>query len=155
MKDLNILNMKPAFTGLISGLLLLTAASVATAQENAQPAAQVDLRVTEAGSLDQLLRNVQQRTVVESRLHSEREARFRRDKDQQQQMLSQARSERTREEQRSDRLETRFEENEIRIGQLQEQLSNRLGALRELFGVLQQVSGDTRGLVEGSIVSAQ
>lgn len=155
MKDLNILNMKHAFTGLISGLLLLTAASVATAQENAEPAAQVDLRVTEAGSLDQLLRNVQQRTVVESRLHSEREARFRRDKDQQQQMLSQARSERTREEQRSDRLETRFEENEIRIGQLQEQLSNRLGALRELFGVLQQVSGDTRGLFEGSIISAQ
>ncbi|MDH3642229.1 MAG: MotA/TolQ/ExbB proton channel family protein, partial [Gammaproteobacteria bacterium] len=59
------------------------------------------------------------------------------------------------EEQRSERLETTFEENEIRIGDLQEQLDRRLGSLRELFGVLQQVAGDTRGLFEGSIISAQ
>jgi biopolymer transport protein ExbB len=152
---MRVASMKYTFTSLMSGLLLLTVASAATAQEQEQAAPASDLRVTEAGSLDQLLQNVRQRTVVESRLHTEREARFRRDKDQQQQMLSQARSERTREEQRSERLETRFEENEIRIGQLQEQLSNRLGSLRELFGVLQQVSGDTRGLFEGSIISAQ
>jgi biopolymer transport protein ExbB len=149
--------MKFTFTSLISGLLLLSAASLATAQQNAQAEQpqRSDLRVNEAANLDQLLQNVRQRTVVESRLHAEREARFRRDKDQQQQLLSQARSERTREERRSEQLETRFEENEIRIGQLQEQLSNRLGSLRELFGVLQQVSGDTRGLFDGSIISAQ
>jgi biopolymer transport protein ExbB len=154
--------MKLTFTSLISGLLLFSAATLATAQATApateqegQAGTRSDLRVNEAASLDQLLQNVRQRTVVESRLHAEREARFRRDKDQQQQMLSQARSERTREERRSEQLETRFEENEIRLGQLQEQLTNRLGALRELFGVLQQVSGDTRGLFEGSIISAQ
>jgi biopolymer transport protein ExbB len=80
---------------------------------------------------------------------------FRRDKDRQQQLLQQARAERNREEQRSERLETQFEENEIRIGDLQEQLDNRLGSLRELFGVLQQVAGDTRGQFEGSVISAQ
>jgi biopolymer transport protein ExbB len=34
-------------------------------------------------------------------------------------------------------------------------LDKRLGSLRELFGVLQQVAGDTRGLFEGSVISAQ
>ena len=65
-------------------------------------------------------------------------------------MLRGRKAERRREEQRSDRLETAFDENEIRIGDLQEQLDRRLGSLRELFGVLQQVAGDTRGLFEGS-----
>mgnify|MGYP004364427871 CR=1 FL=1 len=67
--------------------------------------------------VDNKLDNVEERRVVESRIHSEREARFRREKDQQQKMLQDARAERTREEQRSERLETQFEENEIRIGE--------------------------------------
>ena len=41
-------------------------------------------------------------------------------------MLQDAKNERTREQRRSDRLETTFEENEIRIGDLQEQLDKRL-----------------------------
>ena len=41
------------------------------------------------------------------------------------------------------------------VGAADEQLDRRLGSLRELFGVLQQVAGDTRGLFEGSIISAE
>ncbi len=111
--------------------------------------------VNQASSLDELLRNVERRRVVESRENTEREARFQRDKNAQAKLLSDAKAERTREEQRSERLETAFEENEIRIGDLTEQLDKRLGSLRELFGVLQQVAGDTRGLFEGSIISSQ
>ncbi len=139
--------------GLLAGALI--PALPAAAQEAEAAAPDANLTVNEANSLDELLTNVEERRVVESRLHSERESRFRREKDSQQQMLNEARDERTREEQRSERLETQFEENEIRIGDLQEQLDNRLGSLRELFGVLQQVAGDTRGLFEGSIISAQ
>ncbi len=148
-------NLKHLVAGLMAGALL--AAAPAWAQEAAAPAAGTpdDLQVNQANSLDELLSNVQERRVVESRVHSQREAEFQRDKAQQQKMLQDARAERTREEQRSERLETQFEENEIRIGQMQEQLDARLGSLRELFGVLQQVAGDTRGLFEGSIISAQ
>lgn len=145
--------LKGILAGLICGLFMLGSAG-SLAQE-AQAGTEDDLEVVEAGSLDELLDNVEQRRVVESRLHREREARFRNEKDQQQRMLSEARAERTREEARSERLETTFEENEVRIGQMQEQLDARLGSLRELFGVLQQVAGDTRGLFEGSIISAQ
>jgi len=136
------------------GGLLLAMTPFALAEEAAAGAAD-DLVVNEANSLDQLLDNVQQRRVVESREHTARENRFTQERASQAKMLSDAQAERTREERRSDRLETRFEENEIRIGDLTEQLDKRLGSLRELFGVLQQVAGDTRGLFEASIISSQ
>ena len=114
-----------------------------------------DLEVVKASSLDELLDNVEQRRVVESREHTARERKFAAEKANQAKMLQDAKAERRREQRRSDRLETTFEENEIRIGDLQEQLDKRLGSLRELFGVLQQVAGDTRGLFEGSLISSQ
>ena len=128
-------------------------APASLAEEGAAPAS--DLVVNEASSLDELLENVQARRVVESRENTAREQRFANEKAQQAGLLRQAEAERRREQQRSDRLETQFEENEIRIGDLTEQLDKRLGSLRELFGVLQQVAGDTRGGFEGSIISSQ
>jgi biopolymer transport protein ExbB len=38
---------------------------------------------------------------------------------------------------------------------LEDTLHERLGALGELFGIVRQVAGDTRGQIEGSMVSAQ
>ena len=128
-------------------------ASTSLAEERATAAN--DLVVNEASSLDELLENVQARRVVDSRENTAREQRFASEKAQQAGLLRQAEAERSREQQRSDRLETQFEENEIRIGDLTEQLDKRLGSLRELFGVLQQVAGDTRGGFEGSIISSQ
>src|SRR6056297_324928 len=129
MSTMKGMTMKYTLSGLFAGLLLLGAAATSAQEAADQPQAgsESDLRLNEADTLDQLLDNVQERRVVESRLHSEREARFRRDEDQQQQMLAEARAERTREEQRSERLETQFEENEVQIGDLQEALDRRLG----------------------------
>jgi len=132
-------------------LLMIFAASGSYAAEGED----AGLVVNQANSLDELLRLVDERRVTESREHTRREQEFTREKSRQQSMLNDARAERRREEQRSERLETEFEENEIRIGDLQEQLDRRLGTLRELFGVLQQVAGDTRGVFESSIVSAE
>ena len=137
----------------LSGGLLLAAAPVQAADSAAEK--DTGLVLNEANSLDELLKNVQNRRVVEARDNTAREARFRKDKSAQNQLLQDANAERTRQEQRSEELETKFEENEAQIGQLTEALDKRLGSLRELFGVLQEVSGDTRGLFEGSIISAQ
>ena len=131
----------------------LFSAAPALAQDAAGGAS--TLEVVQANSLDDLLRNVEQRRVVESAEHRQREQRFQNDKAQQAKMLGDAKAERRREERRSDRLETTFDENERLIGDLQEQLDNRLGSLRELFGVLQQVAGDTRGQFENSLISVQ
>ena len=137
---------------------LFGAIAVATAiaiQAQEEGAGVDDLEVVEVNSLDELLQNVQDRRVVESQEHVRREAEFQARKDQQARMLADAQAEKRRQERRSERLETTFEENEIRIGQMQEQYDKRLGSLRELFGVLQQVSGDTRAKFQDSLVSAQ
>ncbi len=138
-------------TSLISLVCLLL--TMPTFAEEAAVAS--DLEPVVADTMGDLLDLVEQRRVVESREHAQREQRFVREKDQQAGMLADAEAERRREEQRSNRLETQFDENELRIGDLSEQYDRRLGSLRELFGVLQQVAGDTRGLFEGSLISAQ
>ena len=130
--------------------LLLGGAMVASTAN----AAEFEMR--QASDLDDLLKLVKERALFESAINKkDREREFIQKKAQQQSMLNSAKAERTAQEQRSDRLETQFEENERRLGQLQEQLDTRLGSLRELFGVLQQVAGDTVGVFEGSVVSAQ
>jgi biopolymer transport protein ExbB len=90
---------------LIGGLFLL-APYVMAAEGDAAEAAPVasDLVVNEADTLDQLLDNVQQRKVVESREHTARERRFAQEKSEQASLLQDAQNERTREERRSDRL---------------------------------------------------
>ena len=108
-----------------------------------------------AKNLDELLELVKQGKINETAEHRKREQEFLARKADQQKLLQQAEAEQRAEERRSDRLEAEFNANEAKLAQLQEELSNELGALKELFGVLQQVSGDARGIFEGSIISAQ
>lgn len=108
-----------------------------------------------AKSLAELLQLVKDGQVIGRDTNKQREERFLRDKANQQKEVTRSKREQKWEEDRSDRLETQFENNESKIANLQDILSKRLGSLRELFGVLQQVSGDTRGVFEGSIISAE
>ncbi len=108
-----------------------------------------------AQSINDLLKRVQQGEVTEKRENREREQRFQQDKASQQKLLADAQAQRAALEQRSDALETQFEENELRVADLTEQFDKRLGSLKELFGVLQQVAGDTRAQFENSITSTQ
>jgi biopolymer transport protein ExbB len=80
---------------------------------------------------------------------------FQRNRGQQQQALNNARAEQTREEQRSQTLERRFEVNDTEIIELERALQERLGDLKELFGVLQQGAGDARGNFEASVTQVQ
>lgn len=139
----------------LAGLVAVAAPVAIQAQEAQGEGGVDDLEVVEANTLDELLQNVEERRVVESQEHLRREAEFQARKDQQARMLADAQAEKRAQERRSERLETTFEENEIRIGQMQEQYDKRLGSLRELFGVLQQVAGDTRAKFQDSLVSAQ
>ncbi|MCW8844323.1 MAG: MotA/TolQ/ExbB proton channel family protein [Gammaproteobacteria bacterium] len=127
---------------IISAIACLMVSATAMAQE---PAA----------SLDDLLKRVEQGRVAETKEHKEREARFLSDKAGQDRLLKEARDKRTAEERRSEKLEGNFEANEVKIADLQEQLTKRLGSLKELFGVLQQVSGDTVAQFQNSLTTAQ
>ena len=72
-------------------------------------------------------------------LKTKREAEFRQKRDQQESLLSEADSTKVNEENRSTQLEAIFEENEAELNILQDTLTERL-ALKELFGVMQQVA---------------
>ncbi|HIG43579.1 MAG: MotA/TolQ/ExbB proton channel family protein [bacterium] len=109
----------------------------------------------EAKSLAELLQMVKEGKLINRDTNARREREFISSKAKQQQAVTSARRQQKQEEDRSERLENQFEKNEKEIAALQEILSKRLGSLRELFGVLQQVSGDTQGVFEGSIVSAE
>ncbi len=106
-------------------------------------------------SLDALLDKVKRSRVENQAINRQREAEFRAKKSDQQRLLREAQGTRDRLERRSEQLESSFNENELRIISLEEQLRNRLGNLGELFGVVRQVAGDTRGILDGSLASAQ
>jgi biopolymer transport protein ExbB len=108
-----------------------------------------------ASSMADLLKQIEQGQARDSKENREREARFAAAKNEQQNLVNQARAERTRQEQNSERLEKLFETNQAQILAARGALDERLGALKELFGVLQTVSGDATGRFKESLTNIQ
>ncbi|MDH3362954.1 MAG: MotA/TolQ/ExbB proton channel family protein [Gammaproteobacteria bacterium] len=125
-----------------AGLLSLGFVGTANAQEDAR-------------SMAELLRLIEQGQARDSQEARRREAAFAQNKNQQQSLLNQARAERTREEQTSAALEAEFEKNQQQIITARQALDERLGALKELFGVLQTVSGDAQGRFSASLTNIE
>ena len=106
-------------------------------------------------TVDQLLENVEQGKINDNSENKMREAEFRQKRDQQEKLLSEADTTKITEENRSTQLEAIFEENEAELNILQNTLTERLGALKELFGVMQQVAGDARTRFDNSLTNVQ
>ncbi len=109
----------------------------------------------EAASMSELLRLIEQGQARDSQEARQREAEFTTQRNRQQALLNEARAERSRQEAESARLEQLFEDNQQRIATARQSLDERLGALKELFGVLQTVSGDMQGRFDGSLTNLQ
>ena len=108
-----------------------------------------------ARSMGELLRLIEQGQARDSQESRQREATFGQQRNRQQTLLNQSRAERTRQENASAALEQQFEENQQRIITARQALDERLGALKELFGVLQTVAGDTQGRFSESLTNIQ
>ena len=135
--------MKMTFANKIAAFVVAGAcASGALAQEKAT-------------SLDDLLRMVEQDKISETKEHKAREAEFRRAKNEQASLLKKAEQTKAAEESRSDKLEEKFDAQELLEQDKRKQLQERLGSLKELFGHLTSTAGDLRSNIDGSIVSAQ
>jgi len=106
-------------------------------------------------NLDTLLKQLEQGQFQQNKQNAQREQEFAVKRSEQDQMLRQAKQTRDAALTTSERMETQFEENEFKLADLNEAMNKRLGSLKELFGVLQQVSGDTKSKFQNSIVSAQ
>jgi biopolymer transport protein ExbB len=108
-----------------------------------------------ASSMAELLRLIEQGQARDSQEARQREADFARRRNEQQNLLNQARAERSRQERESARLEQLFEDQQAQIVAARAALDERLGALKELFGVLQTVAGDTQGRFTNSLTNIQ
>ena len=104
----------------------------------------------QAVSLDELLQQVKTGRVKDAEENKKRIAEFQRARGQQQQLLRNMEAEQVRQEQLSVQLEDTFEANDAQIIDLERALQERLGELKELFGVLQQAAGDARGRAPGT-----
>ena len=127
---------------IISTVLLLFTYGLGQAQED-------------ANSMNELLLQIEQGQARDSEEAKQREARFAAARNQQQKLLNDSRTERNRQEGISERLENTFAANQQKIVDAREALDKRLGALKELFGVLQTVSGDAITRFEGSLTNIQ
>ena len=113
------------------------------------------VQAQEAASLDELLATLAQGNIAQSEQNKAREAEFTAKKNLQNQYLNQAIQQRDQAIVVSNQLETRFQDNEIVLANKTDALNKRMGELKELFGVLQQVAGDTRSKFQTSVISAQ
>ncbi|TJY58404.1 DUF3450 family protein, partial [Sinimarinibacterium sp. CAU 1509] len=146
---MNLLNKTLLASVVAAGTLLLTPAY---AQEsNIDPAAEQH----QADTLDQLLDMVRSKTLQDRSELQQREAEFAQARDDQAKLLAQAKARRDAAEARSKTLEQNFDSNKLTIKEKEEQLNNKLGALKELFGIFQQTAGDLQGIFHNSPVSAQ
>lgn len=108
-----------------------------------------------AQSLDELARMVREAASGEAKINQEREARFVRERDNQRQLLAEARQELAAENLRSDNLRDEYDLNERALAELETTLAERMGNLGELFGVVRQSAGDVQAALDDSMVTAQ
>ncbi len=109
----------------------------------------------QAGKLDDLLQQVKQSRVEENQINKQREQEFINNQAQRQQLLNDANTRLANAKSRGEQLKQAFDENEKKLVEMEELLQQRMGNMGELFGVVRQVAGDTRGVLVNSLVSAQ
>ena len=106
-------------------------------------------------TLNQLLSEVRATWKSERAENKKRVQDFQADKAQQTQKLKAAMAALANLQNQSETLEARFADNERKIAALEETKRIRLGTMGELFGVIKQISGDTRAKLESSVISTQ
>lgn len=106
-------------------------------------------------SMDQLLQQVKTGKVNDAQENKKRIAEFKKEKSLQQKRLNELKDEAQKQQELSEQQEQKFEDNDQEISLLQERLTERLGALKELFGVLQQVSSDAHAQFYSSLTQLQ
>lgn len=131
----------------VKGCILLAAAGLVSGFALAQQ--------EKAKSIDELVEMVKKSQINESAEHKQREAEFARNKANQATLLAQAKATRAAEEARSAVLDKKYAEQQLLVTQKKQQLQERLGSMRELFGHLTSTAGDLRATLASSLVSAE
>jgi biopolymer transport protein ExbB len=131
-------------------LPLLLISSFAFSQVNVeQPAEPI---ITD---LDRLVESVKKTASSRSAEDNARLQRFLADKNRQQFLLNQMKAKLNAEEDRSVRLTKEYEDNDSRLADLEEQLTLKLGSFGELFGIVRQTAGESKGQFSLSLTNIE
>ena len=106
-------------------------------------------------TIDALVEQVRKERTLERQENLEREQKFREAHDQQQQLLMEAKARLQAEEKRSEELKSIYEQNEREINAQNAIMSQRMGSLGELHGVVRQIANDIDSIIDTSLVSTQ
>lgn len=102
-----------------------------------------------------LLERIGQYSQDEARNNQAREAAFRKDLAEQKRLLAQVKEELKREQELAERLKKRFDANEKKLSEREEELRVNMGNLGEMFGVVRQVANDMSIALFDSLTSVQ
>ena len=95
--------------------------------------------------LDLLVESVKTTASIRAKEDRSRLNRFLSDKNKQQSLLNQMKVRLTNEENRSEILTKQYEDNDATLSDLEEQLTLKLGSFGELFGIVRQTAGESKG----------
>lgn len=95
--------------------------------------------------LDLLVESVKNTASIRAKEDKERLTKFLSDKNRQQYLLNQMKVNLKNEEDRSVRLTNQYEANDKQLSELEEQLTLKLGSFGELFGIVRQTAGESKG----------
>ena len=105
--------------------------------------------------LDRLVESVKKTASSRSAEDNARLQRFLADKNRQQYLLNQMKAKLNAEEDRSVRLTKEYEDNDARLADLEEQLTLKLGSFGELFGIVRQTAGESKGQFSLSLTNIE
>jgi biopolymer transport protein ExbB len=106
-------------------------------------------------TLEGLLQQVEQFHKQETEINSQRESKFKQNKQAQKELLAQAKAELKNQQDIADDLKTSFDNNEKALVVKEDQLRLRIGNLGEMFGVVRQVADDLNGTLHSSLTRAE
>ena len=110
--------------------------------QDADPAPVVEPVITD---LDLLVESVKTTASIRAKEDRARLNKFLSDKNKQQSLLDNMKYKLTLEEKRSERLTKEYEDNDAQLSDLEEQLTLKLGSFGELFGIVRQTAGESKG----------
>ena len=121
--------------------------SFAQKEENETPA--------EVTSLEQLILQVQEEALYDTEENRQRIAKFVAEKDSQQTILNKTLADLKVQEDRAVVLEKEFDENDVKLSELEDLKAERLGAFGELFGVVRGTASEMGAQIKESIISGE
>ena len=112
---------------------------------NAQDAESIPIVEPVITDLDLLVESVKTTASIRAKEDRARLNKFLSDKNKQQSLLDNMKYRLTLEERRSERLTKQYEDNDAELSDLEEQLTLKLGSFGELFGIVRQTAGESKG----------